>query len=173
MSSTPAKESQNLVTEGVGQLIEFDFTSIGGSAKVYLANTQEYESSFQNPTVLWTDGIVHTFQWIDFTLSNTRSDLTGQVSEPSLQIAAHDLWQISSWSSGTTKSDGTGFTMVDYRGLKLKRMRLFFNTPTLIDPQTYFVKSVDELSAEKIVFTLTPSLGTENGNKPSARKLEI
>jgi hypothetical protein len=63
--------------------------------------------------------------------------------------------------------------MVDYRGLKLKRMRLFFNTPTLIDPQTYFVKSVDELSAEQIVFTLTPSLGTEAGNKPSARKLEI
>ena len=168
MSSTPAKESQKLVTESIGQLMEFDFTSIGGSAKVYLSNTQEFESSFQNPTVTWTDGITHTFQHIDFTMSNLRSDLTGQVAEPTLQIAAHDLWQISSWSSATS-----GFTMVDYRGLKLKRMRLFFNTPTLIDPQTYFVKSVDELSAEQIVFTLTPSLGTENGNKPSARKLEI
>lgn len=168
MSSTPAKESQKLVTQSIGQLMEFDFTSIGGSAKVYLANTQEFESSFQNPTVTWTDGITHTFQHIDFTMSNLRSDLTGQVAEPTLRIAAHDLWQISSWSSATS-----GFTMVDYRGLKLKRMRLFFNTPTLIDPQTYFVKSVDELSAEQIVFTLTPSLGTEAGNKPSARKLEI
>jgi len=40
-------------------------------------------------------------------------------------------------------------------------------------PQRFFVKSVDDLSPEQITFTLTPSLGTENGEKPSARKLEI
>jgi len=62
---------------------------------------------------------------------------------------------------------------MDYRGLKLKRQRLFYNTVTLIAPQTYFVKSVDKLTPTEISFTLTPSLGTENGNKPSARKLEI
>lgn len=169
MSSQARIEAQKLVTQSIGQLIEFDFTSIGGSNKVYIANTQENETgTYEKLDITWTDGVEHTFEWIDFQLSNTRSDLTGQVSEPTLTIAAHDLWQISSWSSATS-----GFTMVDYRGLKLKRMRLFFNTPTMIDPQTYFVKSVDELSPSQIVFTLTPSLGTENGNKPSARKLEI
>jgi len=169
MSSTPEIQSQSLVTQSIGQLMEFDFTSIGGSSKVYIANTQENETgTYEKLDITWTDGIEHTFEWIDFSLSNLRSDLTGQVSEPQLRIAAHDLWQISGWASATS-----GFTMVDYRGLKLKRMRLFFNTPTMIDPQTYFVKSVDELSPSQIMFTLTPSLGTENGNKPSARKLEI
>ena len=168
MSSTPQIQAQSLATESIGQLMEFDFTSIGGSQKVYVANTQEFETSFANLDVVWTDGVEHTFQHIDFSLSNLRSDLTGQVAEPTLKIAAHDLFAISSWASATAN-----FTMMDYRGLKIKRMRLFFNTPTLIDPQTYFVKSVDELSAEQMVFSLTASLGTENGNKPSARKLEI
>ena len=172
MSSTPQIQAQSLATESIGQLMEFDFRSIGGSNRVFVANTQENEGTFANLDITW-DGAERTFQHIDFSMSNLRSDLTGQVAEPTLRIAAHDLFAISSWASATTKSDGSTFTMMDYRGLKIKRMRLFFNTPTLIDPQTYFVKSVDELSAEQMVFTLTASLGTENGNKPSARKLEI
>jgi hypothetical protein len=167
MSSTPQIQAQSLATESIGQLMEFDFRSIGGTQRVYVANTQENEGTFANLDITW-DGAERTFQHIDFSMSNLRSDLTGQVAEPTLRIAAHDLFAISSWASATTN-----FTMMDYRGLKIKRMRLFFNTPTLIDPHTYFVKSVDELSAEQMVFTLTASLGTENGNKPSARKLEI
>jgi len=167
MSSTPQIQAQSLATESIGQLMEFDFRSIGGSNRVFVANTQENEGTFANLDITW-DGAERTFQHIDFSMSNLRSDLTGQVAEPTLRIAAHDLFAISSWASATTN-----FTMMDYRGLKIKRMRLFFNTPTLIDPHTYFVKSVDELSAEQMVFTLTASLGTENGNKPSARKLGI
>ena len=167
MSSSPQIQAQSLATESIGQLMEFDFRSIGGTQRVYVANTQENEGTFANLDITW-DGAERTFQHIDFSMSNLRSDLTGQVAEPTLRIAAHDLFAISSWASATTN-----FTMMDYRGLKIKRMRLFFNTPTLIDPQTYFVKSVDELSAEQMVFTLTASLGTENGNKPSARKLGI
>jgi len=167
MSSTPQIQAQSLATESIGQLMEFDFRAIGGTHRVFVANTQEFETSYANLDITW-DGAERTFQHIDFSMSNLRSDLTGQVAEPTLRIAAHDLFAISDWASATTN-----FTMMDYRGLKIKRMRLFFNTPTLIDPQTYFVKSVDELSAEQMVFTLTASLGTENGNKPSARKLEI
>ncbi len=173
MSSDPRIESQKLVTESIVQLMEFDFRAIGGTARVFLANELESTvSGKQTLDLLYWDGASDTtnrqFEYIDFTLSNLRSDLTGQVSEPQVMVAAHSLWQLSNWSSATS-----GFSMVDYRGLRVKRMRLFYNTPTLIDPQTYFVKSVDELSPEKIVFTLTASLGTENGNKPSARKLEI
>tara|TARA_B100000035_G_C20718936_1_gene430324 strand:- start:73 stop:597 length:525 start_codon:yes stop_codon:yes gene_type:complete len=174
MSSEPKIEAQKLVTQSIVQLMEFDFRAIGGTARVFLANELEGDGG-SGKQILdlqgWdgqSDSTNRQFQYIDFTLSNLRSDLTGQVSEPTISIAAHDLWQISGWSSATS-----GFGMVDYRGLRVKRMRLFYETDTPIDPQTYFVKSVDELSPEQIVFTLTPSLGTENGNKPSARKLEI
>ena len=44
MSSQARIEAQKLVTQSIGQLIEFDFTSIGGSNKVYIANTQENET---------------------------------------------------------------------------------------------------------------------------------
>lgn len=174
MSSTPEIQAQKLATQSIVQLMEFDFRAIGGTARVFLANELESAAGGGKQTLdlLYWDGASDTtnrqFEYIDFSLSNLRSDLTGQVSEPQLMVAAHTLWQLSNWSSATS-----GFSMVDYRGLRVKRMRLFYNTPTLIDPQTYFVKSVDELSPEKIVFTLTASLGTENGNKPSARKLEI
>jgi len=166
--TTPVIVSQKLVTESIVQLMEFDFTSIGGSNKVYIANELERTDGVPAKLDVAWNGVPTTFEWIDFTLSSLRSDLTGAVAEPTLTIAAYDLWQISSWSSATS-----GFSMMDYRGLKLKRQRLFYNTVTLIAPQTYFVKSVDKLTPTEISFTLTPSLGTENGNKPSARKLEI
>lgn len=166
--TTPVIVSQKLVTESIVTLMEFDFTSIGGSNKVYVANELERELSGLAKLDIEWDGVERTFEWLDFTISSLRSDLTGQIAEPTLTLAAHSLWQISSWSSATS-----GFTMMDYRGLKVKRQRFFYNTPTLIAPQTYFVKNVEELTPTQISFTLTPSLGTENGNKPSARKLEI
>ena len=166
--TTPVIVSQKLVTESIVTLMEFDFTSIGGSNKVYVANELERDQGVLAKLDIEWDGVERTFEWLDFTISSLRSDLTGQVAEPTLTLAAHSLWQISSWSSATS-----GFTMMDYRGLKVKRQRFFYNTPTLIAPQTYFVKNVEELTPTQISFTLTPSLGTENGNKPSARKLEI
>lgn len=169
MTTTPTKQSQKLVTSGITSLMEFDFTSIGGSSSVFIADSQEGDGSggAQKVDIEWDDGVLETFEHIDFTISNLRSDLTGQITEPTLTIAAHDLWQISAWATATS-----GFDLQDYRGLKVKRLRLFYATPTLIAPQTFFVKNVDELSASTIAFTLTPSLGTENGFKPSARRFE-
>lgn len=166
--TTPVITSQKLVTESILTLMEFDFRSIGGTGRVFIGN--ELEGSPSNPyelTSQW-DGAERTFKHIDFTISSLRSDLTGSIAEPTLSIAAYDLWQIAEWSSATS-----GMSLMDYRGLKVKRQRKFYNIATLVAPQTFFVKNVDELTPEVITFTLTPSMGTENGNKPSARKLEI
>jgi len=168
-------ESQQLVTEATFQLLELDFTTIGGSAHVYLS-TEHSEAiayrQYDDPTITWTDG-PHTFKRIDFQMSGISSDLTGAVAEPTLNIAAADLWLIPAWQTGTTKADGTKFNLMDYRGLRVRRQRMFFGTTTLITPQVFYVKSVDQLSATTITFTLTPSLGSERLDRPSARKLEI
>ena len=172
MTTTPTIESQKLVTPQIAQLMEFDFRSIGGSARVFLANQQEGDGSggYQKIDIEWptSSSPVRVFEHIDFTISSLRCDLTGSIAEPTLSIAAYDLWQISGWASATSS-----LSLMDYRGLKMQRQRLFYSTPTMIAPQTFFVKNVDELTPEVITFTLTPSMGTENGNKPSARKLEI
>ena len=169
-NSLPEIQSQLLVTKGVSDLYEFDFTAIGGTAKVYIANGQEIgPSGYQKIDITWDDEVgVKTFDWIDTKISGLRADLTGQIAEPTLEIAAYDLWQISDWANATS-----GFSMPDYRGLSINRKRLFYNTWYNMIPQRYFVKNVDELSSSVIKFVLTPSLGTENGNKPSARKFEI
>lgn len=166
--TTPVITSQKMFTEAVVQLMEFDFRSIGGSARVFLSNGQERVAGVTQTLDLEWDGSLRTFEHIDFSISSLRSDLTGSIAEPTLSIAAYDLWQISGWASATS-----GMSLMDYRGLRMKRQRFFYNTPTTIAPQTFFVKNVDELTPEVITFTLTPSMGTENGNKPSARKLEI
>lgn len=168
MSSTPEIQSQLLVTQAIATLMEFDFRSIDGSARVFISNSQERVGGVTQKMDITWDGALRTFEHVDFTISQLRSDLTGQITEPTLTVAADTLWDISGWSTETSSMN-----LMDYRGLKVKRQRLFFNTPTLIAPQTFFVKNVEELSASQIVFTLTPSMGTENGNKPSARKLEI
>ena len=62
---------------------------------------------------------------------------------------------------------------MDYRGLRIRRQRIFYNTTTFIAPQVFYVKTVDELTASTMSFTLTPSLGSERLDRPSARKLEI
>jgi len=152
--TTPVIQSQKLVTESILTLMEFDFRSIGGTARVFVSN--ELEGSTASPQYVdgvW-DGASRTFYHIDFTISQLRSDLTGQITEPTLSIAAHDLWQLTDWAN-------------------VKRQRKFYNVSTLVLPQTLYVKNVEELTPTTITFTLTPSLGTENGNKPSARKLEL
>lgn len=164
-------ESQQLVTEATFQLLELDFTTIGGSAHVYLSTEHSEDIAYRqydDPVLTWTDGASHTFKRIDFEMSGISSDLTGSVAEPTLNIAAADLWLISDWSSATS-----GFNLMDYRGLRVRRQRMFFGTTTLITPQVFYVKSVDQLSATTITFTLTPSLGSERLDRPSARKLEI
>jgi hypothetical protein len=163
-------QSQRLVTEAVDELVEFDFTSIGGSAKVHISASHEelVYREYTDGEFTWVDGNSYTFKRMDFQISGVRSDLTGSVAEPTLKIAAYDLWQMSDWASATS-----GFGLMDYRGLKVRRQRLFFNTNTYITPQVYYVKRVDSLSATTLTFTLTPSLGSDRLDRPSARKLEI
>lgn len=169
-SSLPEIQAQLLRTYSIVDLYEFDFTVIGGTQKVYIANGQEYDGSggYQKLDIEWDDEVgVQTFEWVDTSISGLKNDLTGQVAEPTLKIAADTLWDIAGWSSATS-----GLSMMDYRGLGVNRKRLFYQTWYNMIPQRYFVKSVDELSPTTITFTLTPSLGMENGNRPSARKLE-
>ena len=152
-------QGQKFVTDSVAQLIEFDFRSVGGSARVFIANELEGTfTSYNKIDVTW-DGAVRTFEHVDFTLSELRSDLTGQITEPTLTVAAHTLWQISDWSSATSSMN-----LMDYRGLKMVRERKFYNISDTFLQQIMYVKEVTEL---------TPSLGTENGDKPSARKLDL
>lgn len=166
-------ESQQLVTEATFQLLELDFSTTESqqSAHIYLSTEHSEDIAYRqydDPTIGWSDGASHTFKRIDFQMSGISSDLTGSVAEPTLSIAAADLWQISAWATATS-----GFNLMDYRGLRVRRQRMFFGTNTLITPQVFYVKSVDQLSATTISFTLTPSLGSERLDRPSARKLEI
>lgn len=162
-------ETQKLVTEGTVQLMEFDFTSIGGSAHVYVSTEHMEPSGSYIPIVTtWVDGASHTFNRLDFQMSGISCDLTGSIAEPTLKVASDSLWAISDWATATS-----GFGLMDYRGLRVRRMRQFFNVSGLMSHQVFYVKSVDELSASTITFTLTPSLGSERLDRPSARKLEI
>jgi hypothetical protein len=168
--TTATIQSQKLATNPVTSLFEIDFTSIGGSAKVHLSDGMERNSfvaDFEVMQVNWF-GSLTTFEHIEIELSGSRSDLTGNISEPTLSIAADKLWSFSNWASATS-----GMNLMDYRGITVRRQRLFYNTPTLVQPQVYFVKSVNELSSSSIIFTLTPMLGGDNSSKPSARKLEL
>ena len=174
--TTPTIQSQKLVTEGTIQLLEFDFTPIGGTEHVYVSTEHEQDEStgVYEPTVsTWIDIDGNTlqnvtFDRIDFQVSGISCDLTGSIPEPTLKVAANSLWNISDWSSATI-----GFGLMDYRGLRIRRQRFFYNVSTLIIPQTFYVKSVDELNPSTISFTLTPSLGSERLDRPSARKMEI
>lgn len=164
--TTATIQSQKLVTPATFQLIEFDFSSIvSGGSSVYLST--EHSQSGDDYVPLTFGG--QTYTRVDMDISGISCDLTGSVAEPKLKIASDTLWSISSWSSAVS-----GFTSImDYRGLKVKRQRIFFDTPTILAPQVFYVKSVDELSATTISFTLTPSLGSDSLSRPSARKLEL
>ena len=144
--TTTTIQSQKLVTEGTIQCLEFDFTSIGGSTSVYVSTEHNQPSGAYVPVeATWIDGSSHTFHRLDFQISGVSCDLTGSVPEPSLKVAADSLWDISDWSSATT-----GFCLMDYRGLRIRRQRFFYNVSTLIIPQVFYVKSVDELNPSTI-----------------------
>lgn len=161
MSSTPEIERQKLVTEAVMQLVVFDFTTIGRSGIVYLA-----DNHVENTYGIYEE--LDPYKRLDFQLSGLRSDLTGQIAEPTITLASASLWELPEWQSATS-----GMDMMDYRGVRVQRQRLFYNTDTSIVPQVYYIKQVDELNPETITFTLTPNLGGDNFNQPSARKLEL
>mgnify|MGYP005989994801 FL=1 len=168
--TTSTIQSQKLVTPAVDELLEFDFTAISGSAKVHIAGNHEelVYREYTDPIITWVDGVSYTFKRIDFEVSGISCDLTGSVAEPRLRLASDSLWSLSDWASATS-----GFGLMDYRGLRIRRQRIFYNTTTFIAPQVFYVKTVDELTASTLSFTLTPSLGSERLDRPSARKLEI
>ena len=88
--TTATIQSQKLATNWVTSLFEIDFTSIGGSAKVHLSDGMERNSlvtGFEVMQVNWF-GSLTTFEHIEIELSGSRSDLTGNISEPTLSIAA-------------------------------------------------------------------------------------
>ena len=167
---TVSSEQQKLVTEAVLQYVEFDFTTIGRSNKVHITSDHNEPTYFNyvDPTQVWVDGNTYTFKRVDFSMSGLRSDLTGQIAEPTLTVAADSLWALPEWTSATD-----GMSLLDYRGVRVSRQRTFYNILTYITPQVYFIKHIDEFNADRITFTLTPTLGGENLNQPSARKLEL
>lgn len=162
--SSPQEEAQKFVTESVVTVLEFDFTPVGGNGSVFIANSKERLGDLSE-RVLELNG--QQYQWIDFVAGGFRNDLTGQPNEPTLKIAAYDLWQIPDWASETA-----GFTLNDYQGITVLRQRFFYNTPTLIAPQKFYIKQVGSLSSTEIEFNLSGSYDSENLNRPSARRLE-
>lgn len=161
MSSTPEIERQKLVTNAVMQLVVFDFTTIGRSGVVYLI-----DNHVENDAAVYYEPA--PYKRIDFQMSGLRSDLTGQIAEPTITLASASLWELPEWQSATN-----GMDMMDYRGVRVYRERKFYNTDNSIVPQVYYIKQVEELNPESITFTLTPNLGGDNFNQPSARKLEL
>ena len=157
--STVNIQSQKLSTNWVAQLFQFRFPA---GNTVYLANALEWLPG-------WSKFYNGQYDYVEIEMAGIRSDLTGALSEPSLRIASDKLWSNSGWAAATN-----GLSLSDYRGISVVRNRLFYNigVNTTFYPQLFFVKSVDELSATEIVFTLTPLLGGDRLEQPSARKLE-
>ena len=161
MSSTPEIERQKLVTQAVNQEVIFDFTTIGRSGVVYLIDnhTEPTPGNYVDPL---------PYRRIDFKMSGLRSDLTGQIAEPTIVLASQSLWDLTEWQTATS-----GMGLMDYRGVRVIRRRKFYNTAVTTALQVYYIKQLDELNPETISFTLTPNLGGDNMNQPSARKLEL
>lgn len=158
------EEAQKFVTQPVSDMIEFDF----GNAQVYISNSKESQiinGQYTEFETVW-DG--NTYRWVDFKCGGFRNDLTGQVGEPTLTIASQSLFNLTEWQNATS-----GYSLRDYYGVQVLRQRLFYNSPSLVIPQRYFITQVEALDSTSITFKMTSSLDSENGNRPSARKLEI
>lgn len=158
------QEAQKLVTEAVIDLVEFDFTSIGGTAKVYIASSLQDgigPQTGQQVKYVW-DG--NSYEHVDFNTSGLASDLTGGVIEPTLTVAADSLWAIAAWPN---------LSLINYRGVVVKRRRLFENETNAIQPQTFYIKKVESLNSTEVTFVLTPSRSFEQLNRKSARTLEL
>lgn len=166
--TTPAIQSQSLVTDAVVTLIEFDFSSIiyagsNLSGSVYIANSKQSAivgGEYTESKITW-DG--NTYEWIDFTAGGFKSDLLGSPNEPTLRVAVElldlDDWEYLPYLGG-------------YRNMTVKRQRLFYNTLTTVAPEKYFVKGV-EINEREIIFSLSGSMDLENLSRPSARKLSL
>jgi phage-related protein len=161
--ANPETEVQKLVTEPIIDLIEFDFTSIGESAQVYLASSLQLSAGPGSTQEKFT-WQTNTFEHIEFEASGFLSDLTGSTAEPTLKVSADLLFAIAAWPNTE---------LIEYRGVIVKRRRLFENSVNAVQPQIYYIKKVNMLSATEIVFTLTPNRSTEKLNRPSSRKLDI
>ena len=161
--ANPETEVQKLVTEPIIDLIEFDFTSIDGSAQIYLASSLKHSAGPGSAQAKFT-WQTNTYEHIEFEATGFSSDLTGSTAEPTLKVSADLLFAIASWPNTE---------LIEYRGVIVKRRRLFENSVNAVQPQIYYIKKVDMLSATEIVFTLTPNRSTERLNKSSSRKLDI
>lgn len=158
---TTSINTQNLVTEETAQLYDI---LINGYT-VYLASGHNYAGGFTE--IPAPSG---TYQYIEIVMSGVRSDLTGALSEPTLQIACDSLWKNDTWDSATF-----GFTsLAQYQGARVTRRRIFYDDLNgIFFPQTYYIKEVSEFNARSITFTLTPMLGGDTLDLPSARKLDL
>lgn len=167
-ADTVATQSQRLVTSPVNDVIEFDFTSVGGTQKVYISKGYEGAAGggLQELDLLW-DGVVRTFTRIDFVAGGFKNDITGSPNEPTLKLAVESLWNVPNWAAATA-----GFSLRDYQGVIVNRKRMFYDVAYRMIPQRFYIKSVESLSSTEIVFQLSGSLDSENLNRPSARKLE-
>lgn len=184
---TLSSEVQKLLTNASVNIYKFDFSPIGVNTQVYLANSFQASTSgdlpwthrgfdfngieyfgfrFDQYDVDWFDGANH--HYVGIKASGFSNDMTGQIANPTLSMSAYDLWQVPEWAAATS-----GLNISDYRGVIVLRQRVFYNVPTPIIPQRYFIQSVNSLDSAELNITLTPTLGNENLNLPSARYLEL
>lgn len=154
---TTSINTQSLVTEETAQLFDININGYN----IQLANGHQFAGGFTT---------IGNYQYIEIQMSGVRSDLTGAMSEPTLQIACDSLWKNDTWDTATF-----GFTsLAQYQGARVTRQRIFYDDPNgFFFPQTYYIKEVSEFNARSITFTLTPMLGGDTLDLPSARKLDL
>jgi phage-related protein len=163
--ANPETEVQKFVTEPIIDLIEFDFTSIPNRTEhVYIASSLDYGSGPQTGQQIKFTWQGHSFEHIDFQTSGLSSSLTGGISEPGLTVSADLLFSLASWPN---------LSLIEYRGVIVKRRRVFKTSQDAVQPETYYIKKVATFDASIITFVLTPSRSFERQSRPSARKLEI
>jgi len=157
-------EAQKLVTDPIVDLVEFDFTSIGRTEKVYIASSLQTGAGPQTGQQVKFQWQVNDYEHIDFKASGFLSDLTGSTAEPELTVAADLLYALSSWPS---------LDLIEYRGVIVKRRRVFVSSSEAVQPQTYYIKKVNALSSNTITFILTANRSTERLNRKSSNILDI
>jgi len=161
----PSTEVQKLVTQAIIDLVEFDFSTISGaSGNVYIASSLQDgsgPSTGQQIKYVW-DG--NSYEHVDFRTNGLSSDSTGSIAEPTLEVAANTLFSISGWPT---------LDLIEYRGVIVKRRRVFEDGTTPLAPQRYYIKKVSQFNTSTITFVLTPSLGFEQLNRASTRKMEL
>lgn len=151
-------EARKLVTQPIISALTLDFSTVDISARIDIANTSNPDGTN------WTNA-GKIYEHVDFSVIGSSSQLTERISEPQVTIAADKLFDITGYP--------TTLSLSGYRGVRVTRYRIFDGDTTPILEQQYFVKRVEEFTATTITFTLTPTLGFDKMNMPSARKLEL